>query len=110
MVNLENLYCFSAEEVAAIGTSEIAGSTHQFALTVYLKNENKFSVRYVDSDARNAAMHNLERQIDREKKQDFEKMHNKLFLLQDAINRVDKRQLRIWRQLKALLGVETEGE
>ena len=47
-------------------------------------------------------------QIDREKRQDIDKIHTALYLLQDSINRIDKRQLRIWKQLKELLGVRVE--
>lgn len=102
-------YRFSADDVAAIGTADFAVGTHPYAMTVYLKSGTKFTVNYADKQSRKADMIDLSRQIDREKRQDMEKIHNALYLLRDSVNRIDKRQLRIWRQLRDLLGVKSEG-
>ena len=108
MIAWSEYYRFSAEEVEAIGTSNSESGTHPFVLTVYLKSGLKLSVSYVDMKQMKAAMLDLTRQIDREKKNDAEKIHHSLYLLQDVTNRMDKRQLRIWKQLKILLGVKVE--
>lgn len=108
MVVWSDYYRFSAEEVEAIGTTDNTGGSHPFVLVVYLKSGNKFSVSYTDKKLRQAAMTDLCRQIDGEKRRDVEKIHNRLFLLEDSVNRIDKRQLRIWRQLKELLGLKDE--
>ena len=108
MIAWSEHYRFSAEEVEAIGTSNSGTGTHPFVLTVYLKSGLKLSVSYVDMKHMKATMLDLTRQIDREKKNDAEKIHHALYLLQDVTNRMDKRQLRIWKQLKILLGVNVE--
>ena len=102
-------YRLSADDVAAIGTVDSAVGTHPYMLTVYLNSGRTLSVSYTDKQSRKAAMLDLSRQIDREKRQDMEKIHNALYLLRDSVNRIDKRQLRIWRQLRDLLGVKPEG-
>lgn len=108
MVVWSDYYRFSAEEVDAIGTSDSGTGTHPFMLTVYFKSGLKLSVSYVDMKHMKATMLDLTRQIEREKRQDAEKIRNALYLLQDVTNRMDKRQLRIWKQLKTLLGVKVE--
>jgi hypothetical protein len=108
MVVWNNYYRFSAEEVEAIGTSDSGYGSHPYMLTVYFKSGNKLSVSYADIGSRKEAMIDLSRQIDREKRQDAEKMLLNLYLIKDATNRIDKRQLRIWKQLKTLLGVKVE--
>ena len=108
MIVWSDYYRFSAEEVEAIGITDNTGGSHPFVLVVYLKSGNKFSISYVDKKSRQAAMTDLCRQIDGEKRRDAEKIHNKLFLLQDSVSRIDKRQLRIWRQLRDLLGLNVE--
>ena len=110
MVTWSNFYMFSAEEVESIELSESNIDSHPFRLTVCFKSGRNLSVNYGDMASRKAALVDISRQIDAEKRRDYEKIHNALFILKDAVNRIDKRQLRIWKQLKALLGVETEEE
>lgn len=87
-----------------------ASGTHPYTLTVYLKSGKSFSVSYMDKQSRRAAMLDLSRQIDSEKRRDAERIHNALYILRDSVNRIDKRQLRIWRQLRDLLGLNMEEE
>ena len=108
MIVWSEYYRFSADEVEAIGTSESMSVSHPFALTVYFKSGNKLSINYADMKSRKAALLDLSRQIDREKRSDTEKIHNSLYILKCSINRIDKRQLRIWQQLKVLLGLKGE--
>ena len=108
MVVWSEHYRFPAESVEAIGTSDENTGTHPYILTVYLKSGKTLSVSYTDKQSRKAAMFDLSRQIDSEKRRDTEKIHNSLDILKDAVSRIDKRQLRIWRQLRDLLGVKTE--
>lgn len=103
-------YRFSAEEVEAIGSSESRIGSHPFQLTVYFKSGRTIAINYADMQSRKGAMLDLARQIDQEKRQDTEKIHNALYILQDATNRIDKRQLRIWKQLKTLLGAKVDGD
>ena len=110
MIVWSDYYRFAAEEVEAIGTSEKTNSTHPYVLTVYLKSGNKFSVSYADEAARKGSMGDLVRQIEREKSKIENEIRNKLYLVLDSVNRIDKRQLRIWRQLRDLLGIRVEDE
>lgn len=110
MVVWSDYYRFSAEDVEAIGTTDNSSGTHPYVLTVYTKIGNKFSVSYADKQSRKATMVDLSRQIDSEKRRDAEKIHNALFIVQDSIKRIDKRQIRIWRQLRDLLGAKVDEE
>lgn len=108
MVTWSDYYRFSEDSVEAIGTADNTGGTHPYVLTVYLKSGNKMSVSYADKQSRRAAMLDLSRQIDSAKRKDAEGVRCTLYQLQGSINRIDKRQLRIWKQLKVLLGVNVE--
>lgn len=108
MVAWSEHYRFPAESVEAIGTSDGTSGTHPYMLTIYLNSGRTLSVSYTDKQSRKAAMLDLSHQIDSEKRRDAEKIHNALFILRDSVNRIDKRQLRIWRQLHSLLGVTVE--
>ena len=108
MVVWSDYYRFSAEDVEALGVEDKTSGTHPYTLTVYLKSGKSFSVSYMDKQSRRSAMLDLSCQIDSEKRRNAEKIHNALYILRDSVNRIDKRQLRIWQQLKALLGVKVE--
>ena len=108
MIAWGECYRFSAAEVEAIGTVDKTDGTHPYVLTVHLKSGNKLSICYGDKQSRKVAMLDLSRQIDSENRRDAEKIHNALYLLRDSVNRIDKRQLRIWRQLKELLDIKAE--
>ena len=110
MIAFSNFYNFPAEEVEYLQVSENTTGDYRFVLTVCLKSGNKCTVSYGDSRSRDAAKCDLLRQIEKEKQADAEKIISTLTLLRYTIERIDKRQLRIWRQLKALLGVKTEGD
>lgn len=68
------------------------------------------SVSYQDSKSRDTARNELVRLVDRVRREDTEKILNQLTLLNYSNERIERRQLRIWRQLKALLGLSMEGE
>ena len=108
MIVWGDYYRFSAEEVEAIGTTDSGIGSHPYRLTVHFKSGKNIAINYADMKSRKDAMLDLSRQIDREKKQDIEKIHTALYVLQGSINRIDKRQIRIWQQLKHLLGLQVE--
>ena len=110
MVTWGEYYSFAAGEIEAIGTSETQASNFPFVLTVYLKSGVKMSVSYADQGSRSRAKRDLEKQIDREMRSASEGVITKLFIVQDSLNRMDKRQLRIWRQLRELLNLKTEDQ
>ena len=106
MVVWSEYYRFSAEEVESVETSEGNIGSHPFKLTVNFKSGRRLSVNYPDMASRKAAFVDISRQIDSEKRRDYEKILNALYILKDSVNRIDKRQLRIWKQLNELLGVK----
>lgn len=110
MVVWSDYYRFSAEDVEALGVDDKTSGTHPYTLTVYLKSGRSLSVGYTDKQSRRATMLDLSRQIDSERRLDAEKIHNALYILRDSVNRIDKRQIRIWRQLRDLLGLNVEEE
>ena len=110
MVVWSDYYRFSAEDVEALAVTDNTSGTHPYVLTVHFKSGNRLAVNYANKGSRRAEMLDLSRQIDSEKRRDAEKIQNALFLLQGSANRIEKRQLRIWKQLKALLGVQPEEE
>ena len=106
MVVWSEYYRFSAEEVESIYVSDSETGSHPYKITVTFKSGRSLCVSYADMASRKSALNDLTRQIDREKREDFDKIHNALYLLQGLTNRIDKRQLRIYRQLRSLLGIK----
>lgn len=105
MVEIGKLYCFSAREIECIEASNVTG---RFRLTVHMKSGKSYSVDYANESARDIAQAGIIRQFDRDISELDQKILNQLYLIQGTVERTDKRQLRIWRQLKALLGTEVE--
>ena len=67
-------------------------------------------IEAIDSTSRDTARNELVRLVDRVRHEDTEKILNQLTLLNYSNERIERRQLRIWRQLKALLGISMEDE
>lgn len=105
MVEIGRIYSFSAREIECIEASNTGG---RFRLTVHMKSGKSYSVDYATENARDLAQAGIIRQFDRDVTELEQKILNRLYLIQNTVERTDKRQLRIWRQLKALLGVEAE--
>lgn len=109
MVEIGKLYSFSAREIECIESSNIAGNG-RYRLTIHMKSGKSYSVDYANESARDTAHAGVIRQFDRDILEVEQKMLNRLYLIQSIVERTDKRQLRIWRQLKLLLGVKTEDD
>lgn len=107
MVEIGRIYSFSAREIECIEASNTGG---RFRLTVHTKSGKSYSVDYSTEAARNLAQAAAVRQHERDVTEMEQKILNRLYLIQGTVERTDKRQLRIWRQLKALLGTEVEEE
>ena len=104
MVSWGMLYHFSAEEVETVEAAEcIAG---RYRLTVSLKSGRKLAADYQEKSTHDAMMTSICSQIDRERHRDFEAVRNALSIIKDTVTRIDRRQLRIWKQLSELLGVK----
>lgn len=105
MIELGRVYSFSAREIECI---EALNTNGRFRLTVHTKSGKSYSLDYATESARNSAQAAAVRQFERDVSEMEQKILNRLYLIQNTVERTDKRQLRIWRQLKALLGVEAE--
>lgn len=108
MVEIGKLYSVSAREIECIEALNTA--TGRFRLTIYTKSGRNYSVDYQNESARDLAQASIIRQYDRDVLETEQKLLNRLYLIQSVVERIDKRQLRIWRQLKSLLGVKMEEE
>lgn len=108
MISLGSYYNFSAKDVEFVSCEKSNLDGFPFSLAVYLKSGKKISVSYADSKDRDNEKNRIVRQIENERRADFDRIHNSLLLLKYAVERIDRRQLKIWRQLKALLGVSVE--
>lgn len=105
MVEIGRVYSLSAREIECI---EALNTNGRFRLTVHTKSGKSYSVDYSTEAARNTAHAGAVRQFERDVLETEQKILNRLYLIQGTVERTDKRQLRIWRQLKALLGTEVE--
>lgn len=110
MVDFGSFYSFPADQVECVEVSTREDKTHPFVLTVSLKSGRRLGVTYVRQKDRDEAKRVLISRISNELRNDYERLYNKLYLLDDAVKRIDKRQLRIWRQLKALFHLDKEGD
>lgn len=82
MIAWSKYFHFNAEDVEYIEAIDSTSGEYPYRLTVHLKSGNAPSVSYQDSKSRDTARN----------------------------ERIERRQLRIWRQLKALLGISMENE
>ena len=110
MVEFSSYYYINEADVVAILKSEEEG-TYPFNLKVRTRDGNEYSVNYRCKDQRARAAQKIAEQVDRAARANtrtLESIYNKLYLMEDQTRRADKRTLRIWQQLKALLGVEVQ--
>ena len=108
MIAFGNYYRFSANDVEYIEASDLTSGDYRHQLRVHFKSGNSCCVGYANAKDRDSDRDRMVREIEREIRYDAERVLNALSLIQYTAERIDKRQLKIWRQLKALLGVQTE--
>lgn len=106
MIDFEGYYLVNAEQIEYISASG-EGDTGWYNLNVHLLAGRVLTVKYRTKTARDDGRQRLNRQIEAERR-DAENIQNRLYLIEQAVKGVDKRQLKIWRQLKALLRIETD--
>lgn len=99
MINFGNYHHIAVTEIAAVSVRDNKEGDFPYNITVLLKSGKEFVVNWKDKKSRDEEHRRLLLQIDRETRQDFEKIYNQLWLLQDCCKRMDKRQLKIWRLL-----------
>lgn len=109
MINFEGYYLVATEQIGCVCTRYDGGQTNTpYGLFVCLTSGKELGVWYGTEDARKAGLAKLARQIEGERRQNDNAVLGRLYQIEAAINRVDKRTLRIWRQLKGLLHLESE--
>lgn len=110
MINFEGYYNIAADQIKYIDQGcDSNNRDHPYCVRVYLISGDVLRVNFSLKTGANEARNRLVSQIERERRSDYEQLYSKLFLIEDAVKRIDKRGLRIWRQLHALLG-EKVGE
>lgn len=85
--------------------------SHPYRLTIRCKSGREYVMNYADEASRDRIAKQFALQVERsvhDRDRNMEAIFNRLYLMDDCLRRVDNRGLRIWRQLKALLGVEVE--
>lgn len=108
MIAWGNYFHFNAEDVKYIEAIDSTSGEYPYRLTVHLKSGNAPSVYYKDSKSRDTARNELVRLVDRVRHEDTEKILNQLTLLNYSNERIERRQLRIWRHLRDLLNLKIE--
>ena len=107
MIDFEGYFLVSAGQIEYISTAE---GTDWYNLNVHLLGGRVLTVRYRTKMARDEGRQKLCRQIESERRQDAENIQNRLYLIEQAVKGVDKRQYKIWRQLKILLKLGQDDE
>ena len=99
MICFGSYYHFSGEDVEYISLTN-----------VFLRSGRCFSVSYKIQKDAEKERDRLVRSVDTARNAQSQRVLNKLQLLDYSIRTIDRRQLRIWRQLKVLLGVTVDEE
>lgn len=109
MICFGSHYHFFGEDVEYISLTNVGGE-YPYKLMVFLRSGRCFSVSYkIPKDAekeRDRLVHG----VDTARNAQSQRVLNKLQLLDYSIRTIDRRQLRVLRQLKALLGVTVDEE
>ena len=108
MVELNGWY-LAADKVIAIKTVETGDPNWPYKLEVVLQDQT-YLTKYKDLTKCKNAARELATKINIATRPDcLETLQNRLYLIDDAVKRIDRRQLRIWRILKALLNIDNGG-
>lgn len=110
MIAFGKYFNFSAEDVEYIQATDFKGTDFPYRLTVHTKSGQDLAVSYKDSKSRDTAKAEIVRQVDYQKRQESERLMSMLYTLKYTVERIDRRELRIWRQLRDLLGIRVEEE
>ena len=109
MIDFEGFYSVDAEQVEYIGTRNKTGEA-PYGLYLHLRSGKELEVWYRVEAGRKEAYSRIVRQVIAERMRQSEEIQRHLRTIERCTDRMDRRQLKIWRQLKALLGVATEEE
>lgn len=110
MIEFDRHYYINETDVVGILKLEEAGE-YPFHLKVRTRDGKEYGVCYQGKAERDREAKKIAQQVERsayDRDRTLESIYNRLYLMDDRLRRVDKRGLRIWQQLKALLGVEVQ--
>lgn len=112
MVEFGGRYYIDPAQVEYISTADPQGAiiedSHPYDLTVHLLSGKTLSLCYSTKAMRDAERKKLVSDTQNTQSDNSETVLYKLRLLQADVSRIDKRQIRIWQQLKKLLGIQDE--
>ena len=108
MISLEKYYHFMANDVEYVEALKANSGSYPYQLTVYFRSGHKVSIVYMKEEDCQAECTRVIRQIEMEQRREKDEVMSSLSILRKSANRIDSRQLRIWRQLEKLLKVQVE--
>lgn len=110
MVNFRGSY-YAADQIKAIVLGESGDAEYPYLLSIVFKGDDtpSYRIKYKTEKHCNDDAQALARRIESEQRDPMERIYTKLYLLEDMSKRIDRRQLRIWRILKALLSIDDGG-
>lgn len=109
MIEFDGYYFVAEEDIEAIIKGSSGMKSHPYRLTIRCKSGREYVLNYAGEVERDRIAKEFAQQVERsvrDRDRTMEAIFNRLYLMDDRLRRVDNRGLRIWRQLKALLGVE----
>lgn len=109
MINFEGYYFVAAEKIECIST-KMGNDATKYGLFLNLTSGRELGVWYKTEELRKVAYANLVRQTETDQRRDAEDIMHRLYRIEVCVNRTDKRTLKIWRQLKGLLHLESEAD
>lgn len=110
MIDFEGYYSIAEDQVEYVETTKTNSPTFPHQVTVYLLSGRSMSVSYKTEASASAVKRRISTMVDIEKRRKADEVITSLREIKEITKRTDKRQLKIWRQLKELLGVSTEEE
>lgn len=108
MISLGKYYHFMAKDVEYVEALKTNSVPYSYYLTVYFRSGHKISIAYMKEEDCQAERTRVIRQIEMEQRREKDEVMSSLSILRMSANRIDSRQLRIWRQLEKLLKVQVE--
>ena len=108
MIDFGGYYLVPVEQIEYIDASSSEDGTGWHNLNAHLLSGRVLTIKYRSKTARDEGWRKLYTEIEAERRRSSDEIIARLSLIRDGVERVDKRQFRIWKQLKTLLNVEPE--
>ena len=108
MVRFDKYYYFDANEIAYVRKKNELSEKYLYQIFVGMKNGKEYGVSYLNEKDRDDEHCRLIYDIERERRQPTENLRWKLDVINRTLDTMDKRQKRIWRQLKDLLNLKED--